>query len=356
MRDPDQIFESAIPAHLQMTRTRSKRVSENYRPPHQSFSARFEPRVQQVVMAYLGIQFREPTAFVEGALSHLLSTLGGACGTDHWDRATYTDERQFTNIIIAAYWDDPAAFARWLESDKLRGWWEDEARAAEGIGYFREICRPRASDFETLFSHTDREGVSALASSMSDEVQEHGYWGSMRDRIPRSQNDAMEASGALQVATSWRGRRIQVVPHGNLCVIRSGQDWSQCDDAERKMYFDDVEPYLTAGMQFLRDEGRAIGCYSNRFVRVTGQTGLPVDRSYCVGLWRDLADLERWAESHATHLAIFTAAIRHYSRLGTTAGLRAWHEVSVLRAEDQTFEYIGCHDLTGMLAAVPGRL
>ena len=55
------------------------------------------------------------------------------------------------------------------------------------------------------------------------------------------------------------GSRIR--PHQNLCIIRSGQDWGETDEAERRMYFEDVEPFLTAGMRFLRDEGRAIGCY-----------------------------------------------------------------------------------------------
>lgn len=35
-----------------------------------------------------------------------------------------------------------------------------------------------------------------LADGWSDEVQEHGYWGGMRDRIPLSQTDALAATGA----------------------------------------------------------------------------------------------------------------------------------------------------------------
>ena len=57
-------------------------------------------------------------------------------------------------------------------------------------------------------------------------------------------------------------------PHDNICLIRSGQDWSDTDAAERKMYLDDVEPVLREGMDFLRDDGRSIGCFANRYMTV----------------------------------------------------------------------------------------
>ena len=36
------------------------------------------------------------------------------------------------------------------------------------------------------------------------------------------------------------------------------------------MYLEDVEPVLSEGMDFLRDEGTPIGCYVNRYMRVLG--------------------------------------------------------------------------------------
>ena len=45
------------------------------------------------------------------------------------------------------------------------------------------------------------------------------------------------------------GDRLRVVAHDNLCLIRSGQDWSDIEP-ERKMYLDDVEPVLREGMEF----------------------------------------------------------------------------------------------------------
>ena len=34
------------------------------------------------------------------------------------------------------------------------------------------------------------------------------------------------------------------------------------------MYLDDVEPVLREGMDFLRDDGRSIGCFANRYMTV----------------------------------------------------------------------------------------
>jgi aldoxime dehydratase len=116
------------------------------------------------------------------------------------------------------------------------------------------------------------------------------------------------------------------------------------------MYLNDVEPQLRAGMDFLRDEGRAIGCYANRYLRVI-ENGEPTDRSFGMSWWRSLGALERWSESHPTHLAIFSAAMKYMSAQGTSAKLRLYHEVSVVGPEEQYFEYLGCHPGTGLLGA-----
>ena len=61
---------------------------------------------------------------------------------------------------------------------------------------------------------------------------------------------------------------MRVIPHDNVCLIRSGQDWGDTEASERKMYLEDVEPVLREGMDFLRDQGRSIGCYANRYMTV----------------------------------------------------------------------------------------
>jgi aldoxime dehydratase len=148
------------------------------------------------------------------------------------------------------------------------------------------------------------------------------------------------------------GDRVRVKPHDNICLIRSGQDWGDTEAAERKMYLEDVEPVLREGMDFLRDEGLSIGCFANRYMTVVDRDGGPTEKSYGMSWWKSLAALERWAESHPTHVRIFGAAMKYLSSLGPAAKLRLYHEVTVARAADQFFEYRNCHERTGMLNAV----
>ena len=68
--------------------------------------------------------------------------------------------------------------------------------------------------------------------------------------------------------------------------------------------------------------------------------------------WKSLRLVERWSESHPTHVRIFGAAMKYLTSLGPAAKLRLYHEVTVARAADQFFEYRNCHGRTGMLNAV----
>jgi len=323
-------MESAIPPHLQVSRSRHRRVPDDYQPPYPSFVARHRPAVGGVVMAYFGVQHSgEAPKGLPAALKSLEAVFASANGPRHWDRAAYVDEAGYGNTVSVAYWDDRSAFNQWFPAARA-AWTGAEAA---GLGKFIEVLSPSVNDYETLFSSLGRpEGVAVIADGMSSEVLEHAYWGGMRDRIPLSQTNEM-------------------APHENICLIRSGQDWSDTDTAERKMYLEDVEPVLREGMAFLRDEGLAIGCFANRYMTVLDDNGQPTEKSYGMSWWKSLAALERWAESHPTHVRIFGAAMKYLSTLGPAAKLRLYHEVTVARAGDQFFEYLDCHPGTGLLKA-----
>ncbi|MBV9565590.1 MAG: phenylacetaldoxime dehydratase family protein [Bradyrhizobium sp.] len=341
-------MESAIPLHLETTRSRHKRVPSDYVPPYPSFVARYKPAVNRVVMAYFGLQYRGAApAAVAGALARIAERFAAADGPSYWDRAQYVDQAGFSNVISVGYWSDVASFDAWL--GPAREDWT--GKDCEGVGTFIEALRPTVGRFETLFSSLGRpEGVAVIGDGMSGEVQEHAYWGGMRDRIPLSQTDEMAPGGRPELVR--HGARLIVKAHDNLCLIRSGQDWSDTEASERKLYLEDVEPVLHEGMDFLRDEGVGIGCYANRYMRVLDADGAPTEKSYGQSWWKSLAALERWAESHPTHVRIFGAAMKYLSTLGPAARLRLYHEVTVAAAEEQFFEYLNCHPKTGMLAAV----
>jgi aldoxime dehydratase len=231
--------------------------------------------------------------------------------------------------------------------------WLGDQHVTGDAGFFVESVCPSTARFETLFSNDRLEGIARLAGTLSGEVAEHAYWGGARDRLPLAQTDPLAPGDPP--GPDGDGTRQLVRGQDNLCLIRSGQDWSDTDGGERRMYLDDVEPVLRAGMDFLRDEGRAVGCYANRYLRVIDDRGDPVDKSFGMSWWRSLADLDRWAKDHPTHKAIFGQAMKYLSTMGPAARLRLYHEVTVAAAEDQLFEYLGCHPGTGLLRAATSR-
>ncbi|ANJ99514.1 phenylacetaldoxime dehydratase family protein [Serratia plymuthica] len=343
-------MESAIDKHLKCPRTLSRRVHDDYQPPFPMFAGRASDDLTQVVMAYLGVQFHEEhREDAVRAMQHIVSTFSLSNGPGNHDISFHTDNQGYGNFIVVGYWRDPAAYCHWLRQPEIDDWWSSEERLQEGIGYFREIIAPRAEQFETLYAFKeDLPGVGAVMDNISGEIQEHGYWGSVRDRIPASQNDWLQPDDELRIISGDpdAGGRVVVQGHDNIALIRSGQDWMEAEEQERQLYFTEMLPPLQAGMDFLRDEGQALGCYSNRFVRNVDINGNLLDIAYDIGFWRSLDKLERWAESHPTHLRIFTTFFRVVTGLQK---LRLYHEVSVSDARFQTFEYINCHPMTGML-------
>jgi len=269
-------------------------------------------------------------------------------GPGHVDRAGYVDESGYTTVLTIAYWDDSKQFERWFVA--ARELWLGARHDTGEAGFFVEAVRPDTTRFETLFSNDRREGVARLADQLSGEVAEHAYWGGSRDRIPLAQTDPL-TPGTLPTVTG-DGRRVRVAGQQNLCLIRSGQDWTETTGDERRIYLTDVEPVLRAGMDFLRDRGPDVGCYTNRYLRVLNESGRPTDKSFGMSRWRSLADLDAWARDHPTHKAIFGQAMSYLGSLGPAARLRLHHEVTVAAAEEQCFEYLGCHPATGLLRPV----
>jgi len=339
-------MESAIPAHLRCPRLRHRRVPDDYVPPYPAFVARHDPAVTRVVMAYFGIQYGGDRAVADRALCDLARAFATAGGPGHWDRAHWVDERGANNLQVAAYWTEPERFYAWFADFGVQ--WARVPRP--GIGTYTEIVRPTVERFETVYGHPSSPvGIGVLASGMSGTILEHGYWGAARDRIPASQVDALHAGDDPILLRD--GPRVSVRGPQALCLIRSGQDWSETTGDERAMYVEDMEPILRRGMEFLRDEGRAVGCYSNRYATIEADSGGRAEQSYGMSWWRNLAALERWAEAHPTHIAIFSSATDYFGKLGERARLKLYHEVTVCGPDDQHFEYLNCHDGTGLLRA-----
>ncbi|MBS0252182.1 MAG: phenylacetaldoxime dehydratase family protein [Proteobacteria bacterium] len=349
------VLDSSIPAHLRCPRTRTRQVSDTWNPAVAAYSARPLESIQQLVMSYFGVQAKgeENSDRIRTALQAIIESFKQPNGPARYDTVQFVDAAGYLNQVAVAYWIDPETFHKWNESEVIKNWWASEDRLKEGVGYFREILRPRLEQFETIYTaaHGPFEGVSKLFPQMSGPIIEHGYWGSMRDRLPMSQTSTMDPAGALAVAkgSPAHGGRVIIHGHDNLTLIRSGEDWSTTEGEERKIWYDDIAPVLKEGMDFLRDDGMDVGCYCNRYCFHFDENGKQEERGFGYSLWRSLSALETWGATHGTHLSIFVT----FNRLAKKfKNLTLYHEVSVFDASNQYFEYLNCHPKTGLLRAV----
>lgn len=366
-------LERAIPSWLLQDRTVAARKSSGFKPPYDLYTSRFPKSTKDIVMAIIGVQYAKVEMNDGRAVAEISSYLTAEAVTSasrpsFHEFAAVTDNRGFYNIAALAYWPSRGAYEEWTTASGFEGWWSGlDVGGAAGNGWFLEVFFPTVDRFETLHNTPDPEGAANMREDLSGPIQEHGYWGSMRDRLPLSQTDHLVGEAAAPQGSSLSNgssgapkngtgppRRVRVPGRRNLAVIRSGQDWSAALPEERTLYLETMHPVLTKGMDFLRDHGDEVGCYSCRFMEIVdakpdGAGG--TDRTFGLAYFDDLASLERWSREHPTHLAIFGGFGKYAKRLGEQMSLRVFHEVLVLEPEQQLLEYIGCHEGTGMLAA-----
>lgn len=357
------MLESSIPGHLRCTRTQATGLpNPDFQPPYPSYSVRFPKDTSQLVVAIIGAQYKT-VADANGAATSTLSAFltSSTHAPSFFEWASVTDNRDHYNISALAYWPSKTVYETWTEKSGFQAWWQALKPEECQHGWFLEIFFPTVHRLETLFNTKDTpEGYAHMKVAMSNEIQEHAYWGSMRDRLPVSQTDALVGTPAtsqdfntVQLAGT-SPRRIKVAGKKNLAVIRSGQDWLDTTPVERELYLETMHPVLIEGMNFLRDHGDEVGCYSCRFMEVINPETKAADRDRTFGLayFDNLASLEHWCKEHPTHLAIFGGFHQYAKKLGHNVTLRVFHEVLVLEPEQQFFEYIACHDGTGMSGTV----
>lgn len=318
-------------------------------------------------MATIGAQY-ENTNKNDGkgiaTIKAFITTVPEAIRPSFWEVASVTDKRGAYNIAVVAYWPGAEAYQKWETESGFKSWWQSRERENEGHGWFQEILRPTVDRFETNFSNPEHpEGAANMQEKISGQVLQHGYWGSMRDRIAAAQDDELKGEHGPWPATestdgSGRNQnsttRVRVEGKKNLCVIRSGQDWSDTLPAERKLYLETMHPVLVTGMKYLRDEGRGDGCYAMNLWDVVDSKTHTADqeRTFGLGYFNDMASLEKWSKSHRTHINIFGGFLKYAKRLNNDVSLRLFHEVYSLEQDQQFFEYVGCHADTGMRSAI----
>ncbi|KAF2441928.1 phenylacetaldoxime dehydratase [Karstenula rhodostoma CBS 690.94] len=307
--------------------------------------ARFPESTKDIVVAVFGVQaltlpqspLAPVRAFVEREDPH---------APRFWDMASAIDSQGYGMQTLISYWSSKEEYTKWLTSSGFEQWWTSLKPELEKVGWFKEIFFPPIDRFETVFSDNEvPEGCAHMRQSVSGPILEHVYWGSARDRLPAAQTDPLDGEG--QHAPSNGGevdstkQRIKIKGKKNLCVIRSGQDWSATRPEERKLYLETMHP---------------VGCIENRMMAVIdpSTTNTDTDKTFGLGFFDTLGSLEKWSKEHKTYLAIFGRFLQYTKELDNDYTLRLHHEIMVLLPEQQDFEYIGCHPQTGLLSLGSG--
>ena len=332
------------------------RMPENWQPPVPAWAGNFAVPAETVVMAYFGSQLSRDA--YDDHFARMNGFFADGAGPDNVERSAFVDRSGVRNLVSTAYWTSPARYRAWRNASGYEAWWRAPERVKDGHGYFEEVLSVPTSRFETLFSTENLVGASRTGQKIRGPIREHNYWGAMRDRIPASAVDELESRYGDMLPRlgrdESRGLRLSVTAPENIAVIRSGQDWTHCRDAELTSYEENVRPVLVEGMDFLRDHPDETGCCDMRLAFEVDAAGTPLKKSFGLGYFLTLGHLERWAESHPTHLAIFhrfLAMARKHEQLD----LRLWHEVSVLPGAGQVFDYINCHAETGLIPYFPAE-
>ena len=327
---------------------------DNFQNPYPAYSSEFPGRQREVTVAQIAVQYHpESGASAAAQLSEEIRTsLGGDSGPWRSEPCTHVDNAGFCNEIFIAYWDTRKAFLTWKSAPRVREWLE----SVHDVGHWLESFTCPLEQMETSYSNN----ISSwgLAGKLPKRLEsQHSYFGAMRDRIEAAEDGGLPgvpdypAPGDSEKDTSGR-RQIVTLPE-NLCFIRTTQGWKNCTAEQEEDFLKSIFPIYRTGSEYLRDNPRESNCVSSRLVELTAADSQI--QTQTLAWFLSLADLERWAHRHPTHLAILKGfgdfAERHNLEIDVLLG----HEVFVLPSAMMNIEYSNCHAQTGFLRFFPSQ-
>lgn len=327
---------------------------ETFEPPYAAHTTIFPESWPDYASCLIGVQ-AEPGADPAPLQAKVEAALRSGPEPLHVERSTETDARGFTNELYAAYWREPADVEAWRESESVRSVFE--ADLSGPLGLWRETIVAPISNVDPSGLRDRHEwGVGRHVRQVWERY--HGYYGSMRDRMPAGHDSSIEGDDAPlrdPEPVDSLGRRLIVRGQHNLCYIRGVFGWRQAREDEAKVFVDEMLPIYERGAHFLRDNPVETGCVCARVVRevqTDHDTGIDIET---IAWFTSLKALEKWTHKHPTHGAIFGKIIDIAGRFDFKLELNLGHEVVVVPEGGAQMEYNNCHPYTGFLPHFPSE-
>lgn len=322
----------------------AKNTPPNWQPPAPAWQSVWHSD-EAFVVSYFALQGDKLEVF-EGWVRTILKQ----SGVLSIEQAIYRVAEQGSNYIYVCYWRESDYQQWWLLAQSS---WADLAQRYPDQGFWREIFYLPQSHFETLHSSETPHGLGENQDDINGPMLEHGYPGGARDRIALSERQSLRATCSLdeglsaQINQTTQHYQFSLPP--NICMIRSGQNWSDCGAEQKQNYLDNVHPKLELGMEYLRCNPSESGCYSMRLVSKTNRSWQDVEQTFGLGYACDIHAFENWAKSHPSHLAIFGSFMQMAGLYGEKLELKLWHEMAISSHTGSEAEYYQCHPSTGFI-------
>ncbi|MFT4581929.1 MAG: aldoxime dehydratase [Gammaproteobacteria bacterium] len=310
---------------------------------------RFPDGSEKLVIALFGAQGQDKSErleFIENctrlaALNH---------GPARIERGECVDSSGVPTSLLIAYWSDIEGSKAWQESDEFTRFW-GKLPILGDTGFFVERITIPQERFNYAAGTEDKHGSAAVFPL--EPCSTFGYWGAYRDRLPASATDQFESRIATVSITDnkqTRGQRLSVKIPDNLCYIREGQGWGNCDVEERKIWDEHMNPVIDTWVERLRSNPVATGCLSVRdCAEFDATSGEAIDRRTQIAFLQSLGYIEQAARTDPAHLAVHGAFVKMYREPRFTPQMHVWVEVGVMKEDDIETEYLNCHPNTGLL-------
>ncbi len=350
------ITDQGMPWKIEYPRLLPERRPPGHIPRAPRWMATFDEPVSLMTSDYLAVQTNginsiEAREFVE--LIRRTHDAEMADAPEAWEIVSFTDEVGAFNLVHVGYWRDPNAHATWSLNSPLATWFSSLTAATIGFGAWHEVIQVPIDRLETIVSKEEWSfGLANCPGITMRLMTMNGYFGAARDRFPISAVDRLDAPAPHRRRTAPTrsvGRRLRAECGHNTAIIRSGQHWASATGDQFDDYEQELRPKLMAGMDYLRAEPDREGVLSLRVMtNHDPETLRPLRQTSVLGHFNSLEPLERWAETHATHAAIYQHAIEKQREYGDDRSVVTWHEVFIV-PRNANFEYVNCHERTGIM-------